>query len=80
VPRQLLDLLMSRVETIIGSIGPGSDQADRQRAAVVVVQIFPAMLPVIEASAGSARTANVRELKRALRGYIASLDGTQVPG
>lgn len=70
--RQLQDTLMGRIEEVIGSMSTATVQADRRRAAVVVVQLFKGMLPVIEASAGRERAAYLRELKAAIRAYLAS--------
>lgn len=49
--------------------------ADRRRCAQVSVQFFRALPPVILATVEPERSALVTELKRALRGYLASVLG-----
>jgi AcrR family transcriptional regulator len=72
--RQLGEALVDRVESLIGASAPRATSAERQRSTVVTVQLFKALLPVIVASSARDRAAYVRELKRALRGYLEALE------
>jgi AcrR family transcriptional regulator len=72
--RPLQEALLGRVAAVIGARAPGLPAADRDRAALVTVQIVRAMTGAITAAAGTERAALVGELKRALKGYLAPLD------
>ncbi|TQS22244.1 TetR/AcrR family transcriptional regulator [Microbispora hainanensis] len=68
--------LLGRVEAILAVRSPGLSAPERARSARVLVQIFQAMTPVVVAAASEEeREAEVRELKKVLRGYLAPLDG-----
>ncbi|MEU8175805.1 hypothetical protein AB0C14_23245 [Microbispora hainanensis] len=68
--------LLGRVEAILAVRSPGLSAPERARSARVLVQIFQAMTPVVVAAPSEEeREAEVRELKKVLRGYLAPLDG-----
>ncbi|WP_221890878.1 TetR/AcrR family transcriptional regulator [Microbispora sp. KK1-11] len=67
--------LLGRVEAILAVRAPGLSAPERTRSARVLVQIFQAMTPVVVAAPEDEREAEVRELKKVLRGYLAPLDG-----
>lgn len=67
--------LLGRVEAILAAWAPGLPGPDRARSARVLVQIFQAMTPVVVAAPEEEREAEVRELKKVLRGYLAPLAG-----
>jgi AcrR family transcriptional regulator len=72
--RPLQEALLGRTAAVIGSRAPGLLPAERDRAALVAVQIVRAMTGPIAAAAGAERAALVGELKRALRGYLAQFE------
>jgi len=72
--RPLQDALLGRVAAVIGARAPGLPVAERERTALVAVQIVRAMTGAITAAAGAERAALVGELKRALKGYLAPLE------
>ncbi|MFJ7159383.1 TetR family transcriptional regulator [Streptomyces sp. NPDC101118] len=63
--------LLARVEAMIAARAPELPAGDRTRTALVGIQIFQAMVPLVVAAEGEERAAMVRELKRALHGYLA---------
>ncbi|RJL24862.1 TetR/AcrR family transcriptional regulator [Bailinhaonella thermotolerans] len=71
--RPIQAALLGRVETMIAALAPGLPPDGRTRAAVVGIQIFKAMLPLVLAAEGPERAAMTAELKRVLRGYLGSL-------
>jgi AcrR family transcriptional regulator len=71
--RPLQEALLGRVAAVIGARAPALPPADRERAALVAVQIVRSMTGTITAAAGAERKALVGELKRALTGYLAAL-------
>ena len=75
--QRLHETLVARVEAIIATRAPHLTASDARRNAVVIVQMFKAMLPVIVESAGSERSAYTDELKRALHGYIEQIETPQ---
>jgi AcrR family transcriptional regulator len=72
--RPLQETLLGRVAAVIGARAPGLPPAERERAALVAVQIVRAMTGAITAAAPDERAALVGELKRALKGYLALLE------
>ncbi|MEW9527106.1 TetR family transcriptional regulator [Microbispora sp. NPDC049125] len=66
--------LLGRVEAILAVRAPDLPPPDRARSARVLVQIFQAMTPVVVAAPEEEREAEVRELKKVLRGYLAPLE------
>ncbi|TWF75959.1 TetR family transcriptional regulator [Pseudonocardia hierapolitana] len=72
--RPLQETLLGRVTAVIGARVPALPPADRERAALVAVQIVRSMTGVIAAAAGPERAALVGELKRALKGYLSTLE------
>ncbi|MEU5725258.1 TetR/AcrR family transcriptional regulator [Micromonospora sp. NPDC047738] len=67
--------LLGRVEAIVADRAPGVPQVERTRVARVAIQVFQAMIPLVTATTGGERAANVRELKKVLRGYLAPVIG-----
>jgi AcrR family transcriptional regulator len=72
--RPLQEALLGRVAAVIGARAPGLPAAERERAALVAVQIVRAMTGAIAAAADVERAALVGELKRVLQGYLAPLE------
>jgi AcrR family transcriptional regulator len=72
--RPLQDALLGRVAAVIGARAPGLPEVERNRAALVAVQIVRSMTGAIAAATGEERSALVVELKRALKGYLAPLE------
>jgi AcrR family transcriptional regulator len=72
--RPLQDAVLGRVAAVLGARVPGLPAAERDRAALVAVQIVRALTGPIAAAAGAERAALVGELKRALHGYLAPLE------
>ncbi|MCX5195294.1 TetR/AcrR family transcriptional regulator [Streptomyces sp. NBC_00249] len=70
--RPIQSALLTRTEAMIGARAPGLPAAERSRTARVAIQIFQAMVPLVVAAEGAERAALVRELKRALHGYLAA--------
>ncbi|MCX5380138.1 TetR/AcrR family transcriptional regulator [Streptomyces sp. NBC_00091] len=69
--RPVQSAMLARVEAMIGARAPGLAAEERSRTARVGIQIFQAMVPLVVAAEGDERAAMVRELKRALHGYLA---------
>jgi AcrR family transcriptional regulator len=72
--RPLQDALLGRVAAVIGARAPGLPEVERNRAALVAMQIVRAMTGPITAAAGAERAALVGELKRVLNAYLATLE------
>jgi AcrR family transcriptional regulator len=72
--RPLQDALLGRVAAVIGARAPGLPEVERNRAALVAMQIVRAMTGAITAAAGAERAALVGELKRVLNAYLATLE------
>jgi AcrR family transcriptional regulator len=72
--RPLQESLLGRVTALIGARSPGLSAAERDRVALVAVQIVRGMTGAITAAAVEERAALVGELKRALKGYLAPLE------
>jgi AcrR family transcriptional regulator len=72
---QLHELVTEQFEALLGARAPQLPADDRRRCAQVSVQLFRALLPVILTTVDPERSALVTELKRALRGYLASVLG-----
>ncbi len=72
--RPLQEALRGRVAALIGARAPGLSAAERDRAALVAVQIVRALMAPITAADGTERAALVRELKRAVEAYLAPLE------
>jgi hypothetical protein len=68
------------VATVIGARVPGLPRAERDRAALVAVQIVRAMTGAISAAAGAERPALVGELKRVLKAYLTTLEELAAAG
>ncbi|GAA1017534.1 TetR family transcriptional regulator [Acrocarpospora pleiomorpha] len=73
--RPLQEAVAGRVGAVIGARSPRLPAAERNRAAMVTVRIVAAMMPPIVAAQGAERDALTTELKKALHGYLAQLDG-----
>ncbi len=68
--------LLGRVEAVLAARAPALSAAERTRSARVLIQIFQAMTPLITAAPTDVeRAAEVRELKKVLRGYLAPIVG-----
>jgi AcrR family transcriptional regulator len=78
--RPLQETLLGRVATVIGARVPGLPRAERDRAALVAVQIVRAMTGAISAAAGAERPALVGELKRVLKAYLTTLEEPAAAG
>lgn len=78
--RPLRETLVGRVATVIGARVPGLPRAERDRAALVAVQIVRAMTGAISAAAGAERPALVGELKRVLKAYLTTLEEPAAAG
>ncbi|GIG90915.1 TetR/AcrR family transcriptional regulator [Plantactinospora endophytica] len=65
--------LLGRVAAILAALDPELPDEDRDRAARVLVRIFQAMLPAVVDAPEPERPAEVRELKKVLRGYLAPI-------
>jgi AcrR family transcriptional regulator len=72
--RPLQEALLGRVAAVIGARAPGLPDVERNRVALVAVQIVRSMTGAIAAATGEERSALVAELKRALKGYLAPLE------
>jgi AcrR family transcriptional regulator len=68
--RPLHVAMLGRVEKLVAARTPGLPPASLRRHAVVIVQVFGAMLPLVLAAAEPERTALVAELKSVLAGYL----------
>jgi AcrR family transcriptional regulator len=78
--RPIQDAVLGRVAAVIGARAPSLPAGERERAALVVLQIVRAMTGAITAAAGAERAALVGELKRALKGYLAPLEERAATG
>lgn len=67
--------LLGRVERIFSARAPKLPAAQRERSARVTVLLFQAMVPLVVATGEIERPAMVREVKNALRGYVAPIIG-----
>ncbi|MFI8504447.1 hypothetical protein ACIGFK_38975 [Streptomyces sp. NPDC085524] len=54
---------------------PELSAEERSRAALAGIRLFQAMMPLAVAAEGGERAALVRDLERALRGYLADTIG-----
>lgn len=72
--RPLQAAVLGRVASVIAARAPSLSTEDRMRSATVAVQIVKALMPPIVAAEGAERSALIRELKRAMRGYLAPLE------
>jgi AcrR family transcriptional regulator len=70
---QLHGAMLDRIEAIVAARSPTLRPKERERAALVSVQIFKALQPLALAATPRQRPALVRELKAALRGYLSTL-------
>ncbi|MFF3013721.1 TetR family transcriptional regulator [Streptomyces sp. NPDC057939] len=74
--RPIQSALLARVEALIAARAPELPLPERALTARVAIQIFQSMIPlVVAAEDGPEREAVVRELKRALRRYLAPTIG-----
>ncbi|MFH8890434.1 TetR/AcrR family transcriptional regulator [Streptomyces sp. NPDC017949] len=74
--RPIQSALLARVEALIVARAPELPATERVLMARVAIQIFQSMIPlVVAADDGPEREAVVRELKRALRRYLAPTIG-----
>jgi len=71
--RPLQEALLGRVAAVIGARVPALSRADRDRAALVAVQVVRAMTGAITAADEPERSALVAELKRVLAAYLTAL-------
>jgi AcrR family transcriptional regulator len=77
--QQLHAAMLDRIEAIVAARSATLRPKERQRVALVSVQIFKGLQPLVLAATPRQRPALVRELKAALRGYLSALDsGTGV--
>jgi AcrR family transcriptional regulator len=72
--RPLQEAMRGRVAAVIGARAPGLSAAERDRTALVAVQIVRALMAPITAADGAERAALVGELKRAVGAYLAPLE------
>jgi AcrR family transcriptional regulator len=72
--QQLHEVVMQQIDSLIAARAPGLKPRERERSARISVQIFKAILPLVISSGGAERAAVVRELKTALRAYLASIE------
>ncbi|MFB6615055.1 hypothetical protein ACFCV9_12710 [Streptomyces sp. NPDC056367] len=63
------------VEAVIAVRAPELSAEERSRAALAGIRLFQAMMPLAVAAEGGERAALVRDLERALRGYLADTIG-----
>jgi AcrR family transcriptional regulator len=77
--RPLHEAVIGRVAAILARRAPHLPEDERERTAMVAVQIVRAMMPPIVAASGEDRQAMVGELKKALRGYLGPLLDAQRP-
>ncbi|MDV5148848.1 TetR/AcrR family transcriptional regulator [Streptomyces sp. SBC-4] len=70
--RPIQSAMLSRVEEMITARAPQLPAEERLRTTRVAVQIFQAVVPLVIAAEGDERPALIRELKRALHGYLAA--------
>jgi len=71
--RPLQEALLGRVAAVIGARVPALSRAERDRAALVAVQVVRAMTGAITAADEPERSALVAELKRVLAAYLTAL-------
>lgn len=74
-PLRLHDAVLGRVEAMMAARAPDLPADQRTRAAVVSVQIFRAVLPLVLSAGTEEQGAIIGELKKVLRGYLAPLIG-----
>ncbi|WP_232666574.1 TetR/AcrR family transcriptional regulator [Pseudonocardia sp. TRM90224] len=72
--RPLQDAVIGRVAAVLAVRAPSLPTADRERAALVAVQIVKAMMGPVVAADGAERNALTREMKAAVAGYLARMD------
>jgi AcrR family transcriptional regulator len=72
--------ILGRIEAIFAARAPFLSPEERARCAQVSMQLFKALLPLVLAADGAERDAIVIEMKKALRGYLASLVGEPTSG
>lgn len=68
--RPLQQAVTGRIEAIIAARAPDLPAPDRARQAMVTLQIFKGMLPLVVAAPPAERELLVTELKRVLAGYL----------
>lgn len=66
--------MLEQVDDLIAVAAPTLPQRGRRRTGQMCVQIVKAILPMVSASGPADRRAVVAELKRALVGYLSTLD------
>ncbi len=71
--QQLHGAMLDRITAIVAARSPVLRPKERQRAALVSVQIFKTLQPLVLAATPRQRPAMIRELKAALRGYLSTL-------
>ena len=69
---QLHRAMVSRVDAMIGGLGPAMPRATRTRRTLVAVQVCRALMPMIVAADDTERPALVQELKTALARYLSA--------
>ncbi|MFG2296415.1 TetR/AcrR family transcriptional regulator [Streptomyces sp. NPDC048603] len=69
--RPIQSAMLGRVEEMIAARAPRLPAAERLLTARVAIQIFQAMVPLVVTGGEEERPALIRELKRALHGYLA---------
>ncbi|HLZ22461.1 MAG TPA: TetR/AcrR family transcriptional regulator [Ktedonobacterales bacterium] len=78
--QQIHDAVVKRVEAMIAARAPTLPAGQRFQSALVSVQLFRALLPLIlSAASADERALVIVELKKVLRGYLAPLIGEASP-
>ncbi|MEV0373321.1 hypothetical protein AB0I10_26495 [Streptomyces sp. NPDC050636] len=73
--RPIQAAMLGRIETMISDRAPALPSDGRRRTALVSIQIFQAMGPLVLVANSIERPAMIAELKKALHGYLAPVIG-----